>query len=209
MNENLLILEGYDGSGKSTLAKEIAAALSSRGKRVRIMGRKNEPALIPISNLIENTVPPLLPESEILLRAALEFERLRLVEKASERFDMIILDRGPLSAKAWVRYFDLNPRVFSPAFVHIEQALKNSITVFCSCSFETCWARIQEKPQKSKKELLGKELNREWYDRYMCTVRSSRTVQRKIVVDTNEPIIRSLGVVLASVSALARSRNGL
>src|SRR5260221_1515290 len=161
MNKNVFIFEGYDGAGKSTLIKGFIESLGN--KTCRIVGRKSEPTLKGISSAIEDSVNALENRVEVFLRAALEIERLNLVKHSQKKFDFVVLDRGVISARSWVDYYNLNHSDYSKMFKIVERALEGATIIFCRCSFEKCWRRIKDKNEKSKKELLGKTTNSLWY----------------------------------------------
>ena len=199
MNTNIVIVEGYDGSGKGTLIERLRESLG--GKRVRVLGRKTEVELRPISLLIEQTPPTLCKETEILLRIALEFERLELLRRAQSEWDIIMLDRGIISLVSWVDYYDLDSRRYASLFSTLESALDGAKVLICSCDFETCWRRALEKETKSKKELLGEATNRRYYEKYMRNVELFRNRNSLVsTVDTTCSIAASLNHALSDLS---------
>lgn len=198
MNDNVLIFEGYDGSGKSTLIAELLVAL--HGKTVRVIGRKTEEQLIAISRIIEDPDHSLSNEAEMLLRVALELERLIIVSECRSRFDYVIMDRGPISVKAWARYYDLKFAEYKSLFETIERRLVGATVFLCHCDFEQCWSRIGGKEAPSKKELLGKETNRVWFERYAQVCNESHGKGYKIVdVATECDISHSLSTIVNAI----------
>ena len=200
MNSKVIIFEGYDGAGKGTLIRKLIDSLS--GKSVRVIGRKNEPRLKPISEIIECANPPFEKQTEVLLRIALEAERLKLVEEYSVCHDFVFLDRGFISAKAWVDYYDLNHSNFVALFQSLERKLEGATLIFCQCDFERCWRRIKRKNEKSKKELLGKKINADWFFKYRAQFREFRKSRYKIVeIDTTGPLRLSVSHALQTILA--------
>jgi thymidylate kinase len=198
MNENVVIIEGYDGSGKSTLIDVIRDTY--RNKRVRVIGRKNEPELLSLSHLIEHDPQPLSNSVELLLRIALEIERLKIVTDASSKHDLVIMDRGLISLEAWVGYYDLEPSAYSSLFSIIERALEGATLFVCRCPFDECWRRISDKGNKSKKELLGKAINKEWYAKYGTACDAFVNPHYKLIqVDTECPIQQSAQSIRSTI----------
>ena len=197
MNERLLIFEGYDGSGKGTLINELARVC--RGK-IRIIGRKDETGLKGMAQLIESSAVPLSRDAEMLLRLAIEFERLLLVAECSPNFDALILDRGLLSVKSWVDYYNLDPETYAGLFEVIEHSLEGATLFLCCCDFETCWSRIKDRNHKSRKELLGKRINQMWYQKYTQNCDAFCNARYKTVrVDTTCGIQQSLDTVVSNI----------
>jgi thymidylate kinase len=204
MNRNLYIFEGYDGSGKGTLISELAQFLRSTNKTYRIVGRKDEEALKPISLVIEDPGRGLSHRTEMLLRIALEVERLRLITQYQGQHDCLILDRGPLSLQAWIRNYDLDPAPFLALLEYVDEALAGSVIFYCDCDFERCWTRIGEKATKSWKESLGKAANAEWHKKYHSVRESfSKKNYRIIDVDTTLPLSKSRERVISNVATQA------
>jgi|ERR1051326_831435 thymidylate kinase len=189
--EGLYIFEGYDGAGKSTLIRKIRGLLANTS--VRVVGRKSEPELMQISNIIERPEPPLSHGADLLLRLALEIERVELVHRCQREADLVFMDRGPISLEAWVSYYNLDRVKYGLIFDQIESSLNGATIFLCTCSFETCWKRICEKPNKSNKELLGEAINGEWYQRYMRAAEAFKTRRefRLVQVDTEHNITQS------------------
>ena len=196
MSHNILIFEGYDGAGKGTLIDAVRDYFSD--KTIRVIGRKNEIQLQPISNLIEDETKKYSLDTELLLRIALEKERQKIISDAIRKYDIVILDRGFISLRSWVYHYHLEISNYINLFETLEKEIKKSTVIFCSADFETCWERINQKDSKSKKELLGKEENKrfhtehkEVFDKYQ----NDNTT--KIIVDTaHQSINKSLKVIL-------------
>lgn len=182
MNDRVVTFEGYDGSGKSTLIEALRDSYPE--KLLRIVGRKTEPELRLISNAIEDAAL-LQPDAEIMLRFALETERQRLVRGALPANDLVILDRGIISVLAWFDYLRVSRQNFDALISASLKQRSNSLLVVCTADFETCWSRIESKPSLSKKERLGREVNRGYYDQYARNVnRSADAYGGVLFVDT-------------------------
>lgn len=198
MNSNLIIFEGYDGAGKSTLIEQLVMRLES--KAVRIVGRKSEPRLKLISRAIERPPQPLVPDAEVLLRVALEYERMQLVSECRAQFEWILLDRGPISLMAWADYYNLDFSRYAGVFQFVTRALEGATVIVCRCDFERCWRRILRKGERSKKELMGKRINRLWYDKYYARVEAFRSRENRLFdVDTTGPVGASLATVMSNL----------
>jgi len=199
LNNNLYIFEGYDGSGKSTLISKVTAVLHN--KTVRVIGRKNEPRLAAISQLIEDPQHPTSEDAEMRLRIALETERLHLISRLRSKFDFVFLDRGPISLRAWVSYYNLDLPKYSLLLEGIEKALQGATMFLCRSDFETCWNRIERKENKSKKELMGKQTNWQWYNKYVSACETFQNEGYRIVqVDTNCSIRQSVDCVISNIA---------
>jgi thymidylate kinase len=168
MNRQVVIFEGYDGAGKSSLIRAVRDSYPE--KSIRVVGRKTEPELQLISSAIEDESGHLQHDTEIMLRFALETARQHIVRKALAGNDLVMLDRGITSLLSWLDYYDV-PQLQYEAFAN--QQLKHcegSLLVVCVADFELCWSRIEAKGLQSKKERLGREVNRRFYDQYVTNV---------------------------------------
>jgi thymidylate kinase len=158
-------VEGYDGSGKSTLIDRLAADWPST-EPVRVVGRKNEPDLRHISYAIENGLRRPRSETEMLLRIALEEERGHIVNTAVRDAGLAICDRGVISLASWFDYLAVDPDPYRPLMAAIDHRYRPSIMLVCRADFDTCWSRIDARPDKSPKELLGANMNHGFFDAY-------------------------------------------
>src|SRR5690606_26656131 len=170
MDGHLIIVEGYDGSGKSSLVDGLRRSLGPQTD-VRSIGRKDEPRLKPISELIEDEHSQLERDTEMLLRIALETQRQHLVRRALQVSGVVILDRGMLSLRAWLDYYDIPHGAFEELLNKLQNSVFDANYVFCQADFETCWSRVENAERRgSKKERLGKDRNRTFYDQYNAVV---------------------------------------
>lgn len=87
---------------------------------VRIVGRKNEPALRNISAAIENSPAVLQPEVEVLMRVALELERGEIIEDALKEPGLVGCDRGLVSLVSWFEYLGVCAGPFRTLLEKIE-----------------------------------------------------------------------------------------
>lgn len=181
-NCRLVIFEGYDGAGKSSLIRTVCDSLTVQP--IRIVGRKTEPNLIPISSAIENESGQLRPDAEILLRFALETARQEIVRQAASSGSLIMLDRATPSLLAWIDYYGLQWSQYEALARMQLDFYRNALLVICLADFETCWSRIESKEIHSKKERLGREINRRYYDLYMANLnRYAVEFQQVVSVD--------------------------
>lgn len=164
-------VEGYDGSGKSTLIDRLTADWPSVAP-VRVVGRKNEPDLRDISHAIENDLRRPKPETEMLLRIALEKERGHIVTAAVRDAGLVICDRGVVSLASWFDYLAVDPDPYRPLMTAIDHRYRPSVILVCRADFDTCWSRIDARPNKSPKELLGPDMNQGFFDTYIAKLQS-------------------------------------
>lgn len=164
-----LTFEGYDGSGKSTLIDQIHAAWSSPTP-LRVVGRKNEPQLRGISRAIETDDLRHSPEVEMMLRIALEKERGHIVRTAVTSGALVVCDRGIVSLVSWFDYLDVDRAPYRSIVSPIEDRYRDAVTIVCSADFDTCWSRIEDRPERSSKELLGPDANRLFFSQYQSNL---------------------------------------
>lgn len=190
MQRPLVIFEGYDGSGKSTLIQAVQD--SCPAKAVRVINRKDEPALQSISEVIDDDARVLRPDTELLLRIAIETERHDIVISALETHDLVLVDRGILSLRSWVDYYGLPSARYLGLFDDLEKRSEGAVLVVCTADFDTCWSRIESRALRSRKELQGKERNRLFYKQYFDNVRRfDNNGYQLINVDTTQQSIEA------------------
>jgi thymidylate kinase len=198
-NNKIIAFEGYDGSGKGTLINLFKGHLED--KKIRVVVRKDEPELQPFSNLIE--AGGCSRGAEILLRFALEFERIQIVRAELPKYDLLILDRSLISLISWIRNYNLAYNKYSPLVESLGAHLQGSTVIFCDAGFEICWERISQRQSHSKKELLGREVNsrfhkihREVFDKFNFHDIQKVCIKTEGVNpnDSLKEIIRELGI---------------
>jgi len=194
---SVFVFEGYDGSGKTTLMNA-AASGPLGGQKVVCIGRKTESQLSDIAMAIERPEGRLVPESDFLLRVALEVERWGLVRDAVARGRTVLCDRGIISLLAWPDYLGINVYHLSALVDHLIKERQDALNIVCLADFETCWARIEHRGNPSLKEQRGKEANRRFFDAYHRSVdRAASAGLRILTVDTQRSSIE------ASMEAIA------
>lgn len=160
-----VVFEGPDGSGKTTLINAVRTRLTDH--HLNLVGRKAEPELAAIATILEREDQRPTPISEILLRFAIEFERLSIAEKLRQKSDLVIFDRGAASMIAWMDYLGVAQVGFESVIDELLDHHKDSLTIVTSASFETCWARASSRLLKSRKDGLGEDVNRRYYAQYL------------------------------------------
>jgi len=157
-----------------------------RYSTVTAIGRKDEPQLRPISALIESESAGFGSDTEMLLRISLETQRQHVIRRALDLQGLVLLDRGTISLRSWVDHYGLALNDYQHSLSRLEQLVVTAPHLFCTADFETCWSRI-DKPHrvKSKKEKLGKAINREFYRQYNRNARAfSERVGPMLVINT-------------------------
>jgi thymidylate kinase len=195
--ERVVLLEGYDGAGKSTLISSIKA--SGLYRSARMIGRKNEPLLSDISLLIERDHPRFEPRTEILLRYALEFERLQLIAKAANECDLVLVDRSVLSVAAWPHHYNVLSPDYDGLTRGLIRCLAGSTLILCHAPFDLCWERIDSRPDKSRKELMGRDENRRYHEEFYRSAREYEQQNppfRWLNVRSDIPIADTIAAVL-------------
>jgi thymidylate kinase len=183
MDNHIVVFEGYDGSGKTSLIKDLRER--SADGRIRVVGRKNEPELRLMSSAIEDESEWLQHDTEILLRFALETGRQHIVRAALSSNELVVLDRGVPSLVSWIDYYQLPRSPFEALERECLKLYHNALLVVCVADFETCWSRIEEKESLSKKERLGREVNRRFYEQYVANVERLACLHAEVVhIDT-------------------------
>ncbi|WP_280456177.1 AAA family ATPase [Nocardia brasiliensis] len=168
--KSFVVFEGYDGSGKSSL---IDALRSVSGRSVRVIGRKLEPELVDIARILEREDKRPNPSVEMLLRIAVEAEREQIISQSLASNDLIICDRGFASLVSWFDYLDVDREPYNTVLDSLLACHRRSVTIACTADFDTCWERSSSRPdaKKSRKDRLGKDVNRRYFDQYEANVR--------------------------------------
>lgn len=195
------MLEGYDGSGKSTLINALRSRLS--GRSTRVVGRKNEPELADISKILERDDLRPDPEVEMLLRIAAEVERQNVITRSLSSHDVVVLDRGVVSLVSWFDYLDVSREPYEPLIERLHEYHQNALTVVCRADFETCWERSSIRGEQSRKDRLGKDVNRRYFSLYESNVKShARSGSDVLFVDTvGTDVTQSTELVLAALES--------
>lgn len=182
MNDRLIVFEGYDGSGKSSLIREVRD--NYRELPIRIVGRKSEPELQVISAAIEDEKGCIPHDAEILLRFALEAARHEIIRAALLANRVVMLDRGAPSLISWIDYYALPQPRYDALIAECVKHSQGALLIACVADFDTCWSRVAAKPSLSKKERLGREANRRFYDQYMTNLARLACEYDVVEVDT-------------------------
>ena len=177
-------IEGYDGAGKSSLIGALPLLLPEAS--FRVVGRKGEPELLGISTAIEREILRPGPETEMTLRIALELERERVISRNIAEGHIVLCDRGIISLLAWCKYLDLASRLYEPLLERLLDYRRDSVNIVCQADFETCWGRIEERADKSRKEREGKDPNEEYFKMYHQTVLESASAGLDVVTIETE-----------------------
>lgn len=187
MKENaekrFIVLEGYDGAGKSTIINALRTSLPERS--IRVVGRKNEPELADISRILERDDLRPDPKVEMLLRIASEVERQNVITRSLSTHEVVLLDRGVVSLVSWFDYLDVPRKPYEPLLKRLREFHQNALTVVCRADFETCWERSSIRSEQSRKDRLGKDVNRRYFSLYEANVESHAKSGSDIVfIDT-------------------------
>ncbi|WP_181954341.1 dTMP kinase [Kocuria coralli] len=164
----VVVFEGYDGSGKSTLISELRRRLPNAS--IRVVGRKAESQLVDIAKILEREDQRPDPNAEILLRIAVEFERLGIVSESLQHNDIVVCDRGFVSLVSWLDYLGVERAAFESLLVQLGDYYQSALTLVCEADFETCWTRSSQREQLSRKDRLGKEVNRRYFEQYDANI---------------------------------------
>lgn len=167
--KGFVTFEGYDGAGKSSLIGAVRAMLCSES--IRVVGRKTEPELVGISSVLESEDLRHHANVEVLLRVALEIEREYIITQSRLNHDMTFCDRGVISMISWFDYLGAPREPCEPLLRGLMDYHRNALTVVCTADFDTCWKRISNRPEKSRKEKLGKDVNSKYFTLYEENVR--------------------------------------
>lgn len=163
--KSFVVFEGYDGSGKTSLIRELKKFTDIS---TYLVGRKAEFELVGIASILEQEEVRPSAAAEMLLRIAVEVERGRIAERISASVDLPIFDRGIVSLISWFDYLDVDRAAYEPLIQECLNYYQNAFTVVCRADFDTCWERSSSRPeeQKSRKDRLGKEVNRRFFMQY-------------------------------------------
>ena len=204
----LLVIEGYDGSGKSTLIEALHRRLPSRS--IRVIGRKSEPELRDIAAILERDDIRPDPRAEMHLRIAVEVERMALVTRALASHEVVVCDRGVISLVAWFGYLNVLQESFAPSINEIKHHYREAITLICQADFDTCWSRSSRRPAQSRKDRLGKEVNRGYFVQYDAAVHShlesedNNVVINTVALDVASSVDVVLGVLKPNLKPSSR-----
>ncbi|MFF0468144.1 AAA family ATPase [Micromonospora zamorensis] len=196
-----LVLEGYDGSGKSTLIDAVRSRLASAS--IRVVGRKTEPELADISKILEREDLRPDPGVEMLLRIASEVERLRIITRSLFDYDLVVCDRGMISMLSWFDYLGVLREPYEPILYRLYEHHRGALTIVCRADFETCWARSSRRSEQSRKDRLGKDLNRQYFAAYGSNVEKyAASASGVAFIDTVEnDVERSSNLVLQTLQS--------
>lgn len=198
--KRFVVLEGYDGSGKSTL---INAVRSRWAGTTRLVGRKNEPELADISKILERDDFRPDPRVEMLLRIASEVERQNIISESLSSHDLVLCDRGVISLVSWFDYLGVSRGPYEQLIQGLNEYHRNALTVVCRADFETCWERSSNRTEQSRKDRLGKDVNRQYFSMYESNVQDHATSGTDVVfIDTVEDDVdRSTELVLEALAS--------
>ncbi|UFS58713.1 AAA family ATPase [Subtercola endophyticus] len=197
-SRKFVVFEGYDGSGKSTLINALVSSEATGS--VRVVGRKKESELVEIAKVLERDDLRPDPRAEMLLRIAVEVERLNIISRSLLTHDVVVCDRGPISMIAWFRYLEVPSKAYEGLLEELWSFYRDSVTVVCRADFATCWQRSSGRLGQSRKDRLGEDANRRFFDQYQETVTSSGASIALIDIDTvNADVSTSLDEVLEAM----------
>lgn len=168
--DTFVVFEGYDGSGKSTLINAVLSELS--GRSMRVVGRKKEPELVDISKILERDDLRPDPNVEMLLRIASEVERQKIITKSLSCHDVVLCDRGIISMVSWFDYLGVSREPYEPLLERLRGYHQNALTIVCVADFDTCWKRSSIRPEQSRKDRLGVDVNRRYFSLYEANVQA-------------------------------------
>lgn len=201
-NPGFIVVEGYDGSGKSTLLEGIRAGLPDR--TFSLVGRKAGPRLADLAAVLEADERH-APESEMLVRLAVEFERTHLIEAAREEGDRVACDRGIVSAVSWFDYLGVARSPFSGLVDDLEDYHRAALTLVCRADFDTCWERSSQRPPEaqSRKDRLGRAVNARYFEQYDANVVAyAASGADVVVIDTaSQDIATATETAIAAITA--------
>jgi thymidylate kinase len=198
--KRFVVLEGYDGSGKSTLINAVRSRLAGT---TRVVGRKNEPELADISKILERDDFRPDPKVEMLLRIASEVERQNIISESLSSHDLVLCDRGVISLVSWFDYLGVSRGPYEQLIHGLNEYHGNALTVVCRADFETCWERSSNRTEQSRKDRLGKDVNRQYFSLYESNVQEHAKSGTDVVfIDTMEDDVdRSTELVLEALAS--------
>ncbi|MET9194573.1 AAA family ATPase [Streptomyces olivaceus] len=175
--------EGYDGAGKSSLINGVHQILAH--KSIRVVGRKTEPELADISGALEREDLRYHGNVEVLLRIALEIERMGIITRSRLNNEITLCDRGVISLISWFDYLEVSREPCERLLQGLMDYHRNALTVVCAADFDTCWKRISSRGEQSRKEKLGKDVNSKYFAMYEANLlRYAETAADVVFVDT-------------------------
>jgi len=118
----------------------------------------------------------------MLLRIAVEIERTRIICRTLETGAVVVADRGVTSMRAWFDYLAVARQPFEPLLDELDGFYQGALTVVCSADFDTCWTRSTARGAQSRKDRLGPDLNRRYFEQYQGNVAALLTSGSDVVV---------------------------
>lgn len=198
MSARVLIFEGYDGAGKSTLLKNLVKKLRQNGYSYLVIDKETNPRINYLTAKLENTDGN--PDEEIDLYIKRETEKVRIMQLNAEHYDFIIFNRSVLSALACAVYYNkLNE--YKELIASLAEKIGKCTLIFFNIPFETAWHRTERKYYKTKKAMLGKEINQKMYDALLFSYDQTPFLKEmtKIQINTSRMSIRECGSELISI----------
>jgi len=169
MKSNVLLFEGYDGSGKTTLIQNFQKYIAEKGHSSLIIGRDFNKVIKNITFAIKDKETEITPRTEILLRFAREYERIKILRDNISKYNYLILDRSIISTISWIYYYNCSFEDFRCLATSISEEIGICKLIYCHLPFQTSWNRITSRGSLSKKELMGEKVNKMMYDALLQT----------------------------------------
>jgi thymidylate kinase len=154
----VLAFEGADGAGKSTLVSAAKQRCDEFGRQFTAVGRREgsaSPTVARLSKVLHEDAGPLLPQADVFVRIAREFQRAALA--AAVPTGVVVLDRFVLSILGLARYYGHDADPIAHILKDITARAHLFATVLVQCPFELAASRVQQRDKGSLLRVVGDE----------------------------------------------------
>ena len=142
METKVVLVEGFCGSGKTTLTESLAAYLATQAFAVLVIGEEASKSVANVTAILRDPDINITPATEILLRLAREFERMKLLNGSRGRYNYILIDGGLPSLLSRIAYYNGTTTNYDALVAELRDRLGSYYLVNCRLDFDRCWTRI-------------------------------------------------------------------
>jgi thymidylate kinase len=198
METKVVLVEGFSGSGKTTLTESLAAYLVTQAFTVLVIGEEASKSVANITAILRDPDIDITPATEILLRLAREFERMKLLDESRGRYDFILIDGGLPSLLSRIPYYNGTTTKYDALVAELRDRLGYYDLVNCRLDFDRCWTRILARghSRSLNKEASGPEVNRSFWSiqqQAITRLGGNRVAEYEIDMNANpEDALRAL-----------------